>query len=50
LADIANEFRKAGSADEAAKRGYWSADNVHLGANGHELVKQTILGALASDK
>ena len=47
LADIAAEFRKAGSADEALKRTCWAWDKTHLGAKGHEVVKETVLRAVA---
>ncbi|HEX4000426.1 MAG TPA: GDSL-type esterase/lipase family protein [Pirellulales bacterium] len=44
--DIAAEFRKAPSADAAAKRQYWGWDNVHLGQKGHEIVAAAVLKAL----
>ncbi len=50
LLDIAAEFRKAGTADEALKRTYWAWDKVHLGAKGHELTKDCVLAALAGEK
>lgn len=47
LADIATEFRKPGSPDEALKQTYWAWDKTHLGAKGHEVVKATVLRAIA---
>jgi hypothetical protein len=40
-------FRAALSADEALKREYWVSDKVHLGRRGHELVRDTVLGAIS---
>jgi lysophospholipase L1-like esterase len=48
MVDIAADFRKAPTADEALKREYWAWDKVHLGAKGHELVKNAVLEAIKS--
>jgi lysophospholipase L1-like esterase len=48
--DIAAEFRKAGTPDEAMKREYWAWDKVHLGRAGHELVKDAILQQIEAAK
>lgn len=48
LADIAADFRKAGTADEALKQTYWAWDKTHLGAKGHERVKEVVEGVMES--
>ncbi len=50
LVDMAAEFHKAGSADEAMKREYWAWDKVHLGGKGHELVKNAAIGVISEQK
>lgn len=45
--DIASEFRKAGDAETALKKGYWAWDNVHLGTNGHKLTAEAVLQAVS---
>jgi lysophospholipase L1-like esterase len=46
LADPAAAFRAAGSADEALKRTYWAWDKVHLGAKGHQVARDVVMGAI----
>ncbi|MGE5611745.1 MAG: GDSL-type esterase/lipase family protein [Bacillota bacterium] len=46
LADIAAEFRKAASADEALKQEYWAWDKVHLGGKGHALTEDVVFRAI----
>ncbi len=46
LADVAQEFRRLGSAEAALQQGCWAWDNVHLGTNGHKLAASTMLKAL----
>lgn len=48
MVDIAADFRKAPTADEALKREYWAWDKVHLGTKGHESVKDAVLEAINS--
>ena len=48
LADIAVEFRKAGTPDEALKQTYWAWDKTHLGAKGHQVVCETVMGVVGS--
>jgi lysophospholipase L1-like esterase len=47
LADIAAAFHRAGDANEAARKGLYCSDEVHLGAAGHRLVAETVTQALA---
>lgn len=47
LVDIAAEFRKPGSAEQALKQEYWAWDKVHLGAKGHEAVKDAVLRVIS---
>lgn len=50
LADVAAEFRKAGtSPDEALKQGYWVWDKVHLGPRGHELARDVVMKAIGGN-
>jgi lysophospholipase L1-like esterase len=49
LVDIASEFRKAGSADQALAKDDWAWDKTHLGKAGHELTARMILSAIAPD-
>jgi lysophospholipase L1-like esterase len=49
LADVAAEFRKAASADEALKREYWAWDKVHLGAKGHEVARDVVLRGIDAE-
>ncbi|HWH68351.1 MAG TPA: GDSL-type esterase/lipase family protein [Candidatus Sulfotelmatobacter sp.] len=46
LVDIAAEFRKAGSPEQALQQAYWAWDKTHLGTNGHQLVATTLIKAL----
>jgi lysophospholipase L1-like esterase len=46
LADTAGEFRRAGSAEEALKEGYWEWDKVHLGRKGHEAARDAVVRAI----
>jgi lysophospholipase L1-like esterase len=46
LADIAAEFHKVPTADEALKQEYWAWDKVHLGAKGHEVTKDAVIKAI----
>ena len=48
--DVATEFRKAGSADEALKQGYWVSDKVHLGPKGHTVVSDAVMKAIEVSK
>ena len=48
LSDVAADFRKAGTPDEAMKQQYWAWDKVHLGAKGKEIAKEAVLKALES--
>ncbi len=48
FADLATAFHKAGSAEEALRREYWSWDKTHLGSAGHDLVAETVLAAIES--
>ncbi len=48
LVDMAGEFRKAGSADEALKQTYWAWDKVHLGKKGHEITAAAVMQAVES--
>ncbi len=50
LLDMQAEFHKAGTAEDAQKRGYWAKDNVHLGKAGHELFAQSVLNTLEAAK
>lgn len=50
LADVAADFRKAGSPDEAMKQQYWAWDKVHLGAKGHEVARDAVLRAIEEAK
>jgi lysophospholipase L1-like esterase len=50
LVDMAAEFRKAATADEALKREYWAWDKVHLGGKGHEVTRDAVLRAIAGEK
>ena len=50
VADVAAEFRKVATPDEALKQGYWAWDKTHLGAKGHEVVKDTVLRAIESSE
>jgi lysophospholipase L1-like esterase len=50
LADVAGEFRKPSSPDEALKREYWAWDKVHLGAKGHEVARDAVLQAIDAEK
>lgn len=43
LGDLATEVRKLGTADETVKLNVWGWDNVHLGAKGHDIVKEVVL-------
>jgi lysophospholipase L1-like esterase len=45
VADVAGEFRKAGTPDEALKREYFGWDKVHLGPRGHEVTRDAVLSA-----
>ena len=47
LADVAAEFRKPGTPDDALKQGIWAWDKVHLGPKGHETAKDVVLRAIA---
>ena len=49
LVDIATEFRKAGTADQALASGYWAWDKTHLGKPGHELTAKQVLGAISEE-
>jgi lysophospholipase L1-like esterase len=50
LADLASEFRRAGSPEEAAKADYWARDKTHLGSKGHQIVAHAVLQALLGDE
>lgn len=50
LVDIAAEFRKAGSADQALARDYWAWDKTHLGKAGHELTARQVMSAISDDR
>jgi lysophospholipase L1-like esterase len=50
LADIAAEFRKAGTPDEALKQTYWAWDKTHLGPKGHQITAETVLRAIQPDQ
>ncbi|MCY2953694.1 MAG: hypothetical protein NTU53_17205 [Planctomycetota bacterium] len=49
LADIAAEFRKAGTPDEALRQTYWAWDKTHLGLKGHQITAETVLQAMQPD-
>jgi hypothetical protein len=46
LVDVAQVFRRAGSADVALKADLWAWDKVHLGAHGHEAARDAVLSAI----
>ena len=46
VADVAGEFRKGGTADDALKQGYLAWDKVHLGPQGHEAARDVVLRAI----
>ena len=46
LADVAADFRKAGTPDEALKQDYLAWDKVHLGPKGHEATRDAVLRAI----
>jgi phospholipase/lecithinase/hemolysin len=48
VADIAAEFRRTGSAEQALQQSYWAWDKTHLGTNGHRLVAATVMKALTA--
>lgn len=50
LGDAAAAFRKVASPDEALKREYWAWDKVHLGAKGHAVARDVVLGAIEGDE
>ena len=50
LADVAAEFRKEASADEALRKSDWAWDKVHLGQRGHEIARDSVLRAIRSDQ
>ena len=50
IADIAAEFRKAGTPDEALKQTYWAWDKTHLGPKGHQITAETVLRAIQPDQ
>jgi lysophospholipase L1-like esterase len=49
LADVASAFRRAPSAEEALRLGFWAWDKTHLGPAGHDLVAATVLAAIAAE-
>ena len=50
LADVAAEFHKPASADEAQKSGYWADDGVTLGSKGHDVARDCVLDAIENGK
>ncbi len=50
LADLAAEFRKPGTPDESLKQEYWAWDKGHLGKRGHEVVRDSVMGAIEAVK
>lgn len=50
LADVAADFRKAGTPAEGLKQEYWAWDKVHLGAKGKQVAKDAILKLVAAEK
>ena len=52
LADVAAEFHKVDrdDADLALKLKYWAWDRVHLGAKGHEIIRDTVLKAIEAGR
>ena len=48
VADIAAEFRRMGSAEQALQQSYLAWDKTHLGTNGHRLVAATVMKALTA--
>ena len=46
LADVAAEFHKKASADDAQKDNFWADDGTHLGAKGHGITKDCVLDAI----
>ena len=48
FADLASEFHKTGSPDNALQQGYWVSDKTHLGPKGHQVTADVIFRAIES--